>query len=66
MAILLNPVNVIGSLLNLVSFLQIIDQFDDHMFFYSSFFHLLWSDFFETNATCRSANYRSWSRIGCL
>ena len=29
-------------------------------------FHLLWSGFFETNATLRSANYRSWSRIGCL
>ena len=28
----------------------------------SSFFQLLWSDFFETNATFRSANYRSADR----
>ena len=33
MAILLNPVSVIGSVLKLVSSLQILDQFDDHMFF---------------------------------
>ena len=29
-------------------------------------FHLLWSDLSETNTTFRSADYRSWSRIGCL
>ena len=33
MTILLHPVNVIGALLKLMSSLQIIDQFDNYMFF---------------------------------